>query len=96
MSRLGKPHGIPRQRHALRDAARRERNQASRIAEQYADILGAGPAKSLADCQTKTTYSGRGVAEAAATLLTWAGKVRLRPYDCPWCAEWHLTGQGSR
>jgi hypothetical protein len=97
MSHLGKAYGIPRPHHALRDAARRERNQAGRIAAQYADVLGAGPAKSLADCKTKTTYSSRCVAEAAATLLTWAGKtIRLRPYECPWCTEWHLTGQGAR
>lgn len=90
-------HGIPRQRHHLRDAARRERNQARSIAEQHADVLGAGPAKSLADCQTKTTYSAKCVAEAAATLLQWAGKtVRLRPYECQWCGLFHLTGQGAR
>lgn len=93
MTRHRAAHGTPRTRHHLRDATRRDRNQAGRIAASYADVLGAGPAKSLADCKTKTTYSGRAVAEAAATLLTWAGKCQLEPYACGWCSEFHLRGK---
>lgn len=87
--------GVPAQRQGLRARRRRERSHAPRIAAMYADVLGAGPAKSLADCQTKTTYSSRPVAEGAATLLTWVGKVRLEPYHCCWCSEWHLRGPRS-
>lgn len=87
--------GVPRPRHALRDAQRIARNDAGRIAAQYADVLGAGPAKSLADCQTKTSYSSRGVAEAAATLLGWAQHLDLEPYQCPWCDLHHLKGRRS-
>lgn len=83
---------VPAQRHALRSRQRRDHSQAPRIAARYADVLGAGPAKSLADCQTKTTYSSRPVAEGAATLLTWVGKIRLESYQCPWCSEFHLRG----
>lgn len=79
--------------------ARREhreaRNNRPRIIAMYEDVLGAGPAKSLADCQTKNTYSSTCAAEGAATLLGWAGGLDLEPYRCPWCDEYHLRHRRS-
>lgn len=88
-------YGIPRQPHLLREQQRAERARRDAIAAQHAHVLGAGPAKCLADCQTKTAYSSQPVAEAAATLLSWAGQLELEPYRCPWCDEHHLRHRRS-
>lgn len=84
---MTRPGRVPRQRPTPRT---RRRDQAGRIAAQYADTLGAGPAQSLADCHTRTTYTARPVADAAATLLGWVGNTQLEPYECDWCGDWHL------
>lgn len=41
-------------------------------------------------CGNKVRYSGRRVAENAATALTWRGRDLLEPYLCTWCEYWHL------
>lgn len=70
------------------------RDQRPRLIAMYETVVGAGPARSLADCQTKDTYSGHAVAIGAATLLSWRG-LTLEPYRCPWCDDYHLRHRRS-